>query len=262
MRLSVLTAFTAALLTAAVPASAQSSDRIAADGGDVVITPILHSSVQIEHAGTVVHIDPWTAADLSEAMPADLILVTDDPAHHLDPAAIEQLRKPGAPVVLTAAAHARFAAGEVLANGEEGVFAGVPVEAVPAYDMTPGQPWHPKGEANGYVVTLGGRRLFFSGVGECVPEIQALEGIDVAFMPMNLPLDRMRPIPVAECVKTFGPSVVYLIHYDNATARWFGAPDQPRPDNVQEIAATIQALRDALEGEPIEVRDGNWYPAR
>ncbi len=261
MRLSLLTAFSAAFLTAAVSASAQSSDRIAADGGDVVLTPILHSSVQIEHAGTVVHVDPWTAADLSSAKPADLILVTDDPAHHLDPAAIEQLRKPGAPVVLTATAHARFADGEVLANGEQGVFAGVPVEAIPAYDMTPGQPWHPKGEANGYVITLGGRRLFFSGVGECVPEIQALEDIDVAFMPMNLPVDRMRPIPLAECVKTFGPSLVYLIHYDNATARWFGDTDQPRPDNAQEIAATIQALRDALDGEPIEVRDGDWYPA-
>ena len=259
MHLSRFTAFTAAFLLIAVTVSAQ-SDRIPAEGGDVVITPILHSSVQIEHAGTVVHVDPWTAGDLSEAMPADLILVTDDPGHHLDPAAIEQLRKPGAPVVLTATAHARFGAGEVLANGEQGVFAGVPVEAVPAYDMTPGQPWHPQGEANGYVITLGGKRLFFAGVGECVPEIQALEGIDVAFMPMNLPVDRMRPIPVAECVKTFGPDVVYLIHYDNATARWFGDREQPRPDNVEQIAATIQDLRDALEGESIEVRDRDWYP--
>ena len=255
----LLAAFTAA----SAPLAAQTpSDRIAAEGGDVVITPILHSSVQIEHAGTVVHIDPWSAGDLSEAKPADLILVTDDPGHHLDPAAIERLRKPGAPVVLTAAAHARFGDGEVLANGERGVFAGVPVEAVPAYDMTPGQPWHPKGEANGYVLTLGGRRIFFAGVGECVPEIQALADIDVAFLPMNLPVDRMRPRPVAECAKTFRPEVVYLIHYDNATARWFGDPAQPRPENAKEIAATIQALRNALEGEPIEVRDGDWYPAR
>ena len=260
MRLLRFTAFNAAFLMIAASVSAQSSDRIVAEGGDILITPILHSSVQIEHGGTVVHIDPWTAGDLSSAKPADLILVTDDPGHHLDPAAIEQLRKPGAPVVLTATAHAKFGDGEVLANGENGVFAGVLVEAVPAYDMTPGQPWHPKGEANGYVITLGGRRLFFSGVGECVPEIQALADIDVAFMPMNLPVDRMRPLAVAECVKTFGPGVVYLIHYDNATARWFGNRDQPRPDNAGAIAATIQALRDALEREPIEVRDGDWYP--
>ena len=165
----------ATLLMGIVTASAQSSDRIAADGGDIVITPIVHSSVQIEHAGTVIQIDPWSEGDLSLAKPADLILVTDDPGHHLDPAAITQLRKPGAPVVLTATAHERFPDGFVVANGERGEFAGVSVEAVLAYDMTPGQPFHPKGEANGYVVTLGGKRIFVAGVTECVPEIRAID---------------------------------------------------------------------------------------
>ena len=141
---------------------------------------------------------------------------------------------------MTAKAHENFPDGTVLANGERGTFAGVPIEAVAAHDMTPGQPWHPPEEANGYVVTLGGRRIFFSGVGECVPEIQALRDIHVAFLPMNLPLDRMRPRPVAECLKTFRPKVVYLYHYDNASARWFADPDQPRPDNAREIAATIR----------------------
>ncbi|MXY26465.1 MAG: MBL fold metallo-hydrolase [Acidobacteria bacterium] len=259
-RLPFAVTVVAALVCVAAPAASQEPHRIAADGGDIVITPILHASVQVEHNGTVVHVDPWSAGDLSRAKQADLILVTDDPSHHLDPDAITQLRKPGAPVVLTAAAAERFDGGDVLANGEQGVFAGIPVEAVPAYDMTPGQPWHPKGEANGYVVTLGGQRIFFSGVGECVPEIQALRDIDVAFMPMNLPVDRMRPRPVAECVKTFGPSVVYVYHYDNASAGWFGDRSRQRPDNASQVAATIQALRDALDGEPIEVRDAEWYP--
>ena len=70
--------------------------------------------------GRVVHVDPWSVADLSQAKPADLILVTDDPSHHLDPAAIERLRKPGAPVVVTAKAHENFSDGTVLANGERG----------------------------------------------------------------------------------------------------------------------------------------------
>ena len=189
MRLLIATTI---LLTSFVALSAQSPARIAAAGGDIIFTPIIHSSVQVEHAGTVIHVDPWSAGDLSRAKPADLILVTDDPGHHLDPTAIGQLRKSGAPVVLTATAGERFPDGRVLANGEQGTFAGVPVEAVPAYDMTPGRPLHPKGEANGYVVTLGEKRIFFAGVGECVPEIQALRNIDVAFMPMNLPVDRMQ----------------------------------------------------------------------
>ena len=241
-------------------AFAQSSSRIAAEGGDIVITPIIHASAQVEHAGRVIHVDPWSLGDLSNAKPADLILVTDDPGHHLDPEAIARLRKPGAPVVLTAKAHARFADGAVLANGERGVFAGIEVEAVGAYDMTPGLPFHPKGEANGYVISLGDKRLFFSGVGECVPEIQALRNIDVAVMPMNLPVDRMRPIPLAECLKTFRPQIVYLNHYDNPHARWLTDPQANPPPDEQATRATIRAFSAAIEGEGIEFRDAGWYP--
>ena len=59
----------------AVSAFAQSPSRIAAEGGDIVITPIIHSSVQVEHAGRVIQVDPWSVGDLSQAKPADLILV-------------------------------------------------------------------------------------------------------------------------------------------------------------------------------------------
>lgn len=242
--------------------SAQSSDRLPAEGGDIVFTPLIHASVQIEHAGFVIQVDPWSAGDLSRAKPADLILVTDSPGHHLDPAAIVRLRKPGAPVVLTAAGRPEWPDGTVVSNGESGVFAGVTVEAIPAYDLTPGAPLHPKGDANGYVITLGGRRILIAGVTQCVPEIQALEDIDVAFMPMNLPVDRMRPTPVAECLKTFKPDVVYLYHYDQPYTRWLSDPQGDPPVDLQDTPATIRAFRDAIEGESIEFRDRRWYPAR
>ena len=82
----------------------------------------------------------------------------------------------------------------------------------------------------------------------------------MAFMPMNLPVDRMRPIPAAECVKTFKPTIVYLNHYDQAYAAWLGNPRGPRPGGAQDTAATIQAFRNALAGESIEFRDAGWYP--
>jgi len=242
--------------------AAQVPNSIGAEGGDIVITPIVHASAQVEYAGKVIQIDPWSVGDVSLTKPADLVLITDDPAHHFDLDAIAELRKPGAPVVLTAAAQARFAEGTVLANGMDGVFAGIHVEAVGAYDMTPGAPYHPKGEANGYVITLGGKRLFFAGVGECVPEIQALQDIDVAVMPMNLPVDRMRPIPVAECLKTFEPEVVYLNHYNRPYANWLANPEGSPPLDVQDTLGTIRAFVEALEGESIEFRDADWYPPR
>ena len=259
MRPSLTTAvFLASVVTLSL--SGQSSDRVSTDTGDIVLTPIIHASVQIEHASRVIQVDPWSAGDLSRAKPADLILVTDDPGHHLDPTAIATLRKPGAPVVVTSGGHARFPEGRVLSNGETGVFAGIRVEAIPAYDLTPGNPLHPKGEANGYVITLGSRRVYIAGVTECVPEIQALRDIDVAILPMNLPLDRMRPIPVVECVKTFKPESVYLYHYDRAYARWLGDPQGPQPNTAQETAATLRVFQDALEGEPVEFRNARWYP--
>src|SRR2546426_12553664 len=100
----IRTFLAALLLAAAAPA-------------DVTITPLVHSSVQLESGGLVVQVDPWSKADLSRAKPADLILVTDDPIHHLDPDAIRKLRKPGAPVLLPAASQPKFPDRTVVANG-------------------------------------------------------------------------------------------------------------------------------------------------
>lgn len=233
-------------------------------GADVIITPLIHSSVQIESGGQVVQIDPWSAGDLTRAKPADLILVTDDPIHHLDPKAIAQLRKPGAPVLLPAASHAKFPDGTIIANGETKTVAGIAVEAIPAYDIKPGEPSHPKGKANGYVIAIGGMRIYVAGVTECVPEVRALRNIDVAFMPMNLPLDRMLPAATVECVAAIGPKVVYVYHYDQglasrltnpATAASAGGPSDG-------IAASLVTFRDMLRGVPVEFRDAEWYPAK
>ncbi len=241
---------------------AQSSDRIPATGGDIVVTPVIHASVQIEHNDLVIQVDPWSAADLSALKPADLILVTDNPGHHLDTGAIEFLLKAGAPVVIISAGEDAWPDGTVLLNGESAVFAGVEVEAIPAYDLMPGRPFYPKGDANGYLLTLGGQRILLAGVTQCVPEIQALRDVAVAFLPMNLPVDRMRPIPVVECLKTFTPDIVYLYHYDQRYALWLGNPEGVPPADIQDTPATIRAFRAATEGLLIDFRDRRWYPER
>jgi L-ascorbate metabolism protein UlaG (beta-lactamase superfamily) len=238
------------------------ADRFPAAGGDIEITPLVHSSVQIEHAGKVIQVDPWSAGDLTHAKPADLILVTDDVGHHLDVKAIAKLRKPGAPIVITANGQKRLPDGLVLANGESTTVASVRVESIAAYDIKPGPPEHPKGEANGYVITLGGRRLYFAGVTECVPEVKALKNIDVAFMPMNIPVERMMPAAAAECTKALKPKAVYVYHYDQDWASKATNPNaKPAglPGGIT-VPQSLQAFKDAMKGEPTEVRSGQWYP--
>jgi L-ascorbate metabolism protein UlaG (beta-lactamase superfamily) len=258
-----LVAFAGCLVLLAGAIAAAPPDRYPATGGDIEITPFLHSSVQVEHGGKVIHVDPWSVADLSRAKPADLILVTDDPVHHLDPKAIQRLRKPGAPVVIPAKGQKAVPDGTILANGASATLAGVRVESIAAYDLTPGAPEHPKGEANGYLVTIGGRRLYFAGVTECVPEMLAIKNVDVAFLPMNIPPTRMTPSAAADCVKALKPKVVYVNHYDNTSAARLTDPKAPARVNPGGLTAaqTLTAFKEALKNEAVEVRLPDWYAA-
>jgi L-ascorbate metabolism protein UlaG (beta-lactamase superfamily) len=150
----------------------------------------------------------------------------------------------------------------VLANGTTVTAAGIQVEAVAAYDIKPGAPEHPKGKSNGYVITLGGKRIYLMGVTECVPEARQMKNVDVAFVPMNIPTGRMTPSDAAACVKAIQPKVVYLYHYDQEYAAKAVNPNarSQGPADGLSVAETLRAFRDALKGESIEFHDGNWYP--
>jgi L-ascorbate metabolism protein UlaG (beta-lactamase superfamily) len=258
------TQFTSVIGLLALTVAAHAADQVPAAGGPITITPLIHSSVQIEHAGVVIQVDPWSAGNLAAAKPADLVLITDDVNHHLDTKALAAIRKPGAPVIMPASGKAQVPDGIVLPSGEHTRAAGIDVASIFAYDIIPGEPAHPKGEANGYLVTLGGKRIYLAGVTECVPEVRALKNIDVAFMPMNIPLGRMTPAAAAECTKAIGAKIVYLYHYDQDAAARITNPraaSRPLPGNLT-VPQSIAAFRQALQGSGIEFRDAAWYPAR
>lgn len=229
-------------ITSSTPAQTVSTD------GDVTITPITHASLQIEYGGKVIHVDPTSAGDYSRAKQADLILVTDIHGDHLDPAAITKIRKKEAPALAPAAAAPKIENATVIANGENKTAAGIQIEAVPMYNLQrgpgPGQLFHTKGRGNGYILTLGNKRVYIAGDTECTPEMRALKNIDIAFIPMNLPYT-MPPSEAAECVKAFKPKVVYPYHYRGQNKDELKNPDE---------------FKAALAGEQIEVRLLNWYP--
>ena len=76
----------------------------------------------------------------------------------------------------------------VMANGDSGEALGLPIEAIPAYNITEDRLQnHPQGRDNGYILTIGGQRFLIAGDTEDTPELRALTDIDVAFLPMNLP---------------------------------------------------------------------------
>lgn len=228
-------------LLLAAAAVAFGADTLSTNSGDVVITPVRHATVRLEIQGKTWWIDPWGQADLSSAPKADVILITDVHGDHMDPTAIEQLSKPSTVIVAPAAVAETITAAKTLANGESMTVEGVKIEAIPMYNLErgpePGKLFHPKGRGNGYVLNVGGKRIYISGDTEVTLEMKALKNIDVAFVCMNLPYT-MPPEEAAEGVAAFAPKVVYPYHYRGSD---------------------VKAFAQALAGKPIEVRLREWY---
>jgi L-ascorbate metabolism protein UlaG (beta-lactamase superfamily) len=210
--------------------------------GELKIRPIMHGSLMLEFRGKVIHVDPWSRGTYTGLPKADLILITDIHPDHMDRAMVDQLKKETTVILAPAAVAETIREAQIIRNGETKTVDGITIEAIPMYNLvrgpSPGQLYHTKGRGNGYVLTLGGTRVYISGDTECVPEIKALRGIDVAFLCMNLPFT-MPPEEAAECVKAFRPKIVYPYHYRNSD---------------------LSVFVNALKGESgIEVRVRNWY---
>jgi L-ascorbate metabolism protein UlaG (beta-lactamase superfamily) len=240
------------------------ADRIPAENGDILISAQVHASVQIEYQDLVIQVDPWSAIDLANYLPADIILITDSSGHHRDLEAIAALRDEETIVIVPANSADVLPSALVMANGEQRAIGTVNIEAVAAYDIIPGAPEHPKGDANGYVIELGGKRLFFAGVTECVDEVRALDDIDVAFLPMNIPPGRMTPEATAECARALAPDIVYTYHFDQSYARRVGNPEAEAltlPGDIS-VDESVEQFTAELAGSGIEYREAHWYPPR
>jgi len=214
------------LLTAAVFAASaaviagQSSlpkpDMLAATGGDIKIAPLNHATLQLTWSNHVILVDPTGQANYTGLDAPDIILITDIHGDHLDPATIAKVKKATTKIVAPAAAASKLESPIVMANGDTKTVDTISIEAIPMYNLTrgpaAGQFYHDKGRGNGYVLTLGGKRIYIAGDTEGIPEMRALKNIDVAFIPMNLPYT-MTEAEAADAVKAFSPKIVYPYHY-------------------------------------------------
>jgi L-ascorbate metabolism protein UlaG (beta-lactamase superfamily) len=230
-------------LFAIVPlARAADTQVIPTSAGPVKITPLYHASTLIEAGGKTIYLDPAKPAKLSGLPKADLILITDIHGDHMDPASIKEVSKAETEILAPPAVVQTVTAAKPMGNGETKNWQGWTIDAVPAYNLkrgpAPGKLFHDKGRGNGYVLTYGGKRLYFSGDTEGVPEMRALKNIDVAFVCMNLPYT-MPPDEAADAVKTFHPKIVIPYHYRGSD---------------------LSVFTKGLEGTGIEVRLLEWYP--
>jgi L-ascorbate metabolism protein UlaG (beta-lactamase superfamily) len=241
-----------ATATASAAPVARGTDTFASSKGEIKVTPIFHATVLLEVAGQAIYLDPFSKGDFTGLPKADFVLVTDVHFDHLDAKALDALSKPGTRIVAPkAAADAKELKGRpdviVLENGKKQSLGLFDVEAVPMYNLTrgpeKGKLFHDKGRGNGYVLTFGDKRFYFSGDTECTPEMKALPAIDVAFVCMNLPYT-MPPAEAATCVNAFKPKVLFPYH--------FAVPGG--------ASSNLDELKSALDPKAgVEVRVRKWY---
>ena len=188
-------------------------------GSPVEITLIKHGSLEIAYQGLSIQIDPVSGlgkpTDYSVEFPkADVILVTHEHGDHLEEVTIEALTGSETRLLLNEKSRGMIGRGEAIGNGETRKLpGGVLLEAVPAYNTTPGREmFHPKGNGNGYVLSFDGLRIYVAGDTEDVPEMAELKNIDVAFLPVNQPYT-MTPEQCIAAAKVIGPKVLIPYHY-------------------------------------------------
>jgi L-ascorbate metabolism protein UlaG (beta-lactamase superfamily) len=251
LTLALLPALTPATQAVAAQAAAPApDDTIATNNGNLVIHPVHHAGLVLTWNGKRIVSDPTTfppgpnsgAADFKGANAPDLIVITHEHGDHFSVPTLNELAGPNTVLVVPQSVFAMLppalqAKAKTMKNGDKAMQAGIDVEAVPQYNVTPGRlMYHPKGRDNGYVLNLGGKRVYLAGDTEGTPELRVLPNIDVAFIPFNLPFT-MTEEQAADWVKAFKPKIVYPYH--------FGQSD---------VAKFAQAV-----GNASEVRQRKWY---
>lgn len=208
-------------------------DHLQTANGDAILHPIGHASVAVTWNGKALYSDPSNqnsnTARFTGLPLADVIVVTHTHTDHFDTSRLNVQVKADtvifAPQSVFNGMPTTNVPGQsftlrsrttVLANGATGSAHGMSVLAIAMYnldDLTglPAGP-HNQGVGNGYVVTLGGKKIYFSGDTEDIPEMRALTNIDAAFVCMSLP-SNMTETAAASAVRQFRPRMVFPYHY-------------------------------------------------
>lgn len=226
-------------------------DVVETSKGKLTIQPILHATLAMTWNNVTIYVDPYGGAKAFEGLASpNLILITDIHGDHMNLETLKAIETSRALVIAPQAVREKLPeelANQTipLANGSTHKQFDITISAVPMYNLPETEDSrHPKGRGNGYVLEMGGKRIYISGDTEDIAEMRALSDIDIAFVCMNQPFT-MTVEQAASAVLEFKPKIVYPFHFRG-----------------QGGFSDIEAFKKIVTGgnESIEVRLRNWYP--
>jgi L-ascorbate metabolism protein UlaG (beta-lactamase superfamily) len=192
-------------------------DIIQTSGGDLEITFIGHGTLMFKINDLIIHVDPVARyADYSKLPKAGIILITHQHGDHFNKEALDLITIPTTEIIISEKVSEDLENGIIMKNWDTKEVKGLKILAVPAYNLvhtrSNGDPFHPKGEGNGYVITFGDKKVYIGGDTENFPEMKDMPPIDIAFLPMNLPYT-MTPEMVADAARVLNPKILYPYHF-------------------------------------------------
>ena len=167
-----------------------------------------HDSFRIDGDVTI-YIDPWKL--VAGNPPADLILVTHEHSDHFSPDDIDLIRTPQTELVAIATVAAKLS-GQIhtVKPGDRLTVCGVEIEVLPAYNRV--KKFHPREKGHvGYVLTVGGQRIYHAGDTDAIPEMHGLKP-DIALIPVSGTYV-MDADEAVEAVKLLQPGLAIPMHY-------------------------------------------------
>ena len=194
--------------------------QLETEKGNINIEPIYHGSLFINYNAINILVDPFQKLDKVKHYPKlNYILITDIHGDHYNLNALESLDLDSSKIIAPQAVFDKMPAKLkkrtlALNNGARvKLKGGIDAIAIPMYNLPEtSSSRHPKGRGNGYVLELGGKRIYISGDTEDIEEMRSLKNIDLAFICMNLPYT-MDVNQAASAVVEFQPSKVIPYHY-------------------------------------------------
>jgi L-ascorbate metabolism protein UlaG (beta-lactamase superfamily) len=205
------------------------------EGNTLVFTFFKHASLSITVGERHIYNDPVSEyADYADLPKADVVLITHSHYDHFDLATIEKIASEGCDILCdkTSAEAFEHDCTTMLPGCVAEPFEGLSVKAVPAYNISEGHTdFHPQAREDcGYILTLGGTTIYVAGDTEDNDDVLALQGVDIAFLPVNQPYT-MTIEQAKRVVKAIKPTLFYPYHYGQV-----------------EEKTDIEALVKALEG--------------
>lgn len=165
-----------------------------------------HASFKIKTDGGVIYIDPYFG-EYNEK--ADIILISHGHYDHSSMEKIGSVRTDDTVILTTAEVASTIHGAIAMTAGQIEEIEGVKVEAVNAYNIN--KNFHPKGYGLGFVVEAEGKRIYFAGDTDRIPEMKSVKA-DIVLLPVGGTYT-MNSSEAAMAVLDVKPKIAIPMHY-------------------------------------------------